>query len=60
MTRRKEAYLSKKMSKFKLVTIQECEFDEQIKKAEYVELLKVVDSEIDAIFIPPRDFYTGG
>ena len=60
MTRRKEAYLNKKMSQFKLITIQECEFDEQYRKSEYAELLKVVEGEIDAIFIPPREFYTGG
>ncbi len=50
------------MTGFKIVTIQECEFENQIKDGceDYKNKLAAVKEEVETTFIPPRDFYTGG
>jgi len=60
MTKRKEIFLKKKFPDYKLITMQECDFDEMFKEDNYKEMLITINKEISTTFISPRSFYFGG
>jgi len=62
MTNRREHYIKKQLPQYKLLTIQECEFEKQYTDSgsDFNEMLKEVEDEIATTFIQPRCFYFGG
>jgi hypothetical protein len=60
MTRRREMALKDFDRRLKIVTINECQFDELYEKCDNKALKEEIELEIETTFMDPRSFYFGG
>jgi DNA polymerase type B, organellar and viral len=60
LTKRREIEIKRLRKGIKLITINECQFDEQFSDLETKTVMEEILKEVETTFIDPRSFYFGG